>query len=103
MEVATIPVRMVQMTINQIVDMIAVRDSLVATFGAMRMRGIVAAARMAGRAVRRHVATDRELVFGNRTAVLVVQRTVMEIVDMTIVAHRGVAATRAVGVRMIGV
>ena len=65
MVVAVIAVRMVQVAFDEVVHMIAVRDRLVPTAGAMLMAGLVATAVMIGRAALRVVRTDFQDMFFN--------------------------------------
>lgn len=95
---------MVQVAVHQIIDVIAVRNRLVTTTGAMLMISGVSAALMAWRANRgvrsRHL--DRVFAYGP-VGGLVMQMTVVQIVDVPFVLNRGVTAIGSVLMIMMGV
>jgi hypothetical protein len=95
--------RMVQVPIHEIVDMIAMRHGLVSAAGTMDMARLMAGTaviRRAGVWVRfRHL--DHMLV--HMVAMRMVQMAIMQIVDMVAVPQGGVAATGAMRVAMVGV
>jgi hypothetical protein len=103
MVVAMVAMRMVQMTVDQIVYMVAVRYRLVTASRPMHMGAVMAAALMAGRAPvgigRRHL--DAMLV--DMVAMPMVQVAVMEVVDVVAVTYRRMAAggTVVVGVILV--
>ncbi len=88
--------RMVQVAVHQIVDVIAMGHGLMPAAGAMHMPLLVAAAVMGrGAAVRIRLAhLDHMLVHMARMHV--VEVAIMQIVHMVAVAHRRVAAAGAV-------
>jgi hypothetical protein len=94
---------MMKMALHEVVDMITVRHGLVPATGTMDVPRLMAGAavlRGAGVRVRpRHV--DHVLV--DMIAVWMVQMAVMQIIDMIVVSYGGVAASRAMQVRMVGV
>lgn len=95
--VAVIAVRMMQMSIDEIVDVIAMRDRCVAAIRSMHMRGVVARAVMVRCAIRRVLRADFERVLFDRAVLTgVMKMTVMRVVDVVAVLHRRVAASRPV-------
>lgn len=101
--VAVIAVGMVKVSLNKIVDMVAVRHGGMPAPRSMDMVGGVAAALVLGRARRRVGRVHLELVLLHLAALWVVQVTVMKIVDVIAVLNGRVAAARPVLVRMVGV
>lgn len=99
--IAVVAMRMVQVSINEIVDMAAVRDGFVAASGTVLVIGIVTVAAMIGRARIRIFRRHFDYVLIDVIAMRVMQMPVMQIIDMIIVAHRSVPAIRAVLMRMI--
>ena len=69
MIVTMIAVRMVQVTIHEIVDVIAVRHSLMSAIGTVYMRGLVTFASVVRRAAIRVLRTDLQgMLFNQRRA-----------------------------------
>jgi hypothetical protein len=97
MVIAMITVRVVQPSIDQVVDMIAMRYRLMPTAGAVNM---VRAAGF-GRALVGVRGVYRELMLVHVVAVHMMHVAVMEIIHMPVVPHRGVTAFRAVLVGVI--
>jgi hypothetical protein len=101
--VAMIPVGVVQVAVDQIVDMIAVWHRLVPASRTVRVCAVMAAALVTGRAPvrigRRHL--DRVLI--HVILVHVVQMAVVEVVDVIAMANGSMPAPRAVLVRVVGV
>jgi hypothetical protein len=100
--VAVVAVRMMQVTVDQVVDVVAVRHRLVAATWTVAMVRVMAGAAMVGRA-----AVGVPLAHGDDMLVDVVlvrmmQVAVMEIVDVAIMAHREMAAPGTVRMRMVG-
>jgi hypothetical protein len=96
--VAMACVHMVQAAIDQIIDMIAVRHRFMAAAGAVdmgagRRRG--AAIGIGGR--------NRDHMFINMIAMRVMQVAIMQIIDMAIMVHGGVAAAWPMHMGMAGV
>ena len=101
MIVAVIAVWLVKVTVDEIVHVIAMRDGLVTAVRAVLVARCVARTGMvrgAFGAVRR---VDAQGVLEDAVAVLVVKVAVVNIVDMTVVLDRGVAAVGAVPVSVI--
>lgn len=99
MVVAVAVVRVVQATVDEIVDVIAVWNGLVAAAGAMDVTG----ANGVRRAAHRVGGVDRNRVLVDVITVHVMQMTVMQIIDVALMAHSRVSASRTMLVRMVGV
>lgn len=100
MVVAVPAMRVVQMAGDEIIDMIPVRDGLMAAAGAMSVRGHMTAAGMPGGACIRVDGAYLEYMFIDVIPVRVVQMAVVQIVHMSVVEHAGVAAARSMCMRM---
>ena len=87
MVVAVVPVRVVQVTIHQVVDMVAVRDGLVTAARAVHVVRVVALAGVPGRAARGVLVAHIDRVLVDVTVVVVVQVTVVEVVHVVSVLH----------------
>jgi hypothetical protein len=100
MVVAVIAVRVVQVAIHQIIDMVAVGDRLVAACWAvaviLRVSGTAVLRRAAGGVGR----VDCQLVFLDLGTLDVVQMAVVQVIDVAIMQNPGVAAIGAVLVRV---
>ena len=90
--VAVIAVGMVEMTLHHIVDVIAVRNCLMAAIRSMPVLCIVAVACMAVGAVGGVCSIDLKLMLINMTFMQGMQMPVMEIIGMAIVNDRGMSA-----------
>src|ERR1700720_1754339 len=93
-----ITVRMVQPAVDEIVDMVTMRDLFVSAVGTVRMRAVELR-----RAARGICATDRDDVFVDVILVHVVEMAIVQIIDVAVMANRGVPAIRAMLMRMVGV
>ena len=95
--------RVVQVAVDQIVDVIAVRHRLMSATGPMLVSRLMAFAAVLGRAAvgvgRRHF--DHVLI--DRVCVWVMQMPIVQVIDMIAVAHRRVAAVRTMRMRVVGV
>ena len=91
--------RVVQLSIDQIIDMVAVRHGLMSTTRAMLVSG---ASRFRS-APRRVGLVDLNDMFVNVIAVHVMQMTVVKIVNMSTVANRGMSTLWAVLMGMVSV
>jgi hypothetical protein len=98
--VAVIAVRVVEVTVDEVVDVIPVRDGLVTAAGAVHVVGRVRAAGVR-RTARRVRGVDLERVLFHAGVARVVQVTVVHVVDVIPVLHRGVTAAGAVNVVVI--
>jgi hypothetical protein len=96
-----IAVGMVQMTVNQIVHVIAVRHSFMATTRAVDMYRVVRAARMALGALIGIRRSDFDYVIVVMIAVRMQQMTIAQVIGMPVVIYRGVSAIGSVVVFMI--
>jgi hypothetical protein len=96
-------VRVMQMTIDEIVDMIAVGDRFMPAARAMHVSRLMAAAHMVRRAAIRIDRRDRQHMFVHMAAMHVMQMPIMKIVDMTVVLHSRMPAARAMLMGMVGV
>ena len=103
MIVAMIAVGVMQMPVDQIVDMVAVRHRLVATARAMLMVLVVSATGMVGRAGSWIVGAHLDRVLVDVIAVRVMEMTVVQIVEVIAVLDGGMAAGRPVLVGMVSV
>jgi hypothetical protein len=94
--VTVIAVRMVQVTFDQIIDMVAMRHCLVPATRAVLMPTVVAAAVMVRRAALRVICTDfQDVVLDKRRAGRadrMMELALMEVVDVAHVFHCGVTA-----------
>jgi hypothetical protein len=96
--VAVVAVRMMQSSVHEVIDMIAMRNGLMSAIWPM----LVCAVRF-GRAAHRILLIDRQCMFVDVILVHVMQMTVVKIVHMTVMPDRGVAAVRAMLMGVIGV
>ena len=99
MVVAVFSVRMVQVSVHQIVGVIPMKYSLVPTIGTMHVAGVVRSTLVVGRAAIL-MAWTVQFVFVDMISMHVVQMTVVKIIRVAIVTDSGVAAIRAVCVRV---
>ncbi len=98
MVVAVAVVLVVQVTVDEIVDVVAVRDRVVSAARAVDVIGGVAGAWVAGAAAVRVALIDRDHVVVDVVTVRVVQVPVVDEVDVALVDDGGVSAARAVNV-----
>ena len=93
-----ITMRMMEMILHQVIDMIPMRDRFMSAAGSMNMPLVVATDIWSALVwiVRRH----RNHMFIHMVLVRMVQMTVVKIIHVTIVLHRRVPATRLVLVWM---
>ena len=101
--VAVVAVRVVQVAIDEVIDVVAMWHRFVAAAGAVDVSGFVAAAVVVGRAGVRVGGADGDAVFIDVVAMRVVQVAVVQVIDVAVVLDGGVAAARAVLVRVVGV
>lgn len=86
----------VQMTVDEIVDMVSVRHGLVATVCAVAMAGLMSVAAMGGRASGRVLRSDTEPMFIDMVAVWMVQMPIMQVVGVTVMGDGRMPAVRSV-------
>jgi hypothetical protein len=96
--VAVLAVGVVQMTIDQVVVVVAVRDGLVPAVWPVNVPGLVSAAIVVGGTGVGMSVIDRDPVLVDVSFVGMVQVAVVQIVDVVFVAHGNVTAVIAVGV-----
>jgi hypothetical protein len=101
--VAVPAVRVVQVPVHEVVEVVPMGNRVVPAAGSVRMALGVAAARVRGsaRAGVRLVDADRTLI--DVVVVHAVQVTVVEVVGVASVSDRGMTAPGTVGVRVVGV
>lgn len=90
------------MAVDEIVDMIAVRDGFVAAAWAMDVSGIMSGAAMVRRTTIRVLVAHLNPMLVDMIGVRMVKMTIVEIVDMVAMPNRDVAALRSVRVIVIG-
>lgn len=98
-----IPMGMMKVTGDEVIDMVAMGDCLVTTAGAVPMPHLMPAAAVLGGAGARIGGAHRDGMLVGMIAMGVMEMAIMQVVDMTIMAHGGVAASLAVFVRVVGV
>ena len=102
--VAVVAVRMMQMAVDQVIHVIAVRNGRMTTAGTMHVCRVVATARMSGSAgVGIGFCHVERVLFNGATRILVVQMTVVQVVHVSIVLHGNVSAARSMLMRVVGV
>ncbi len=90
------------MAVDEIVDMIAMRDRFVAAARAMDVSSIMSGAAMVGRTAIRVLVAHLNAMFIHVTSVRVVKMTIVEVVHVVAMLNRDVAALRSVRVIVIG-
>jgi hypothetical protein len=98
-----IAVRMVQVTIDEIVDVIPVRHRLVAATRTMLVRCVVTGADMVRGACCRIGGRHLDHMLVDVITVHVMQMAVVKIVDVPVVLHSSMAAPRTMNMGMVGV
>src|ERR1700730_7988202 len=93
-----IAVRMVQPAVDEIVEMVAMRDLFMSAVWTVRMCAVDLR-----RAARGICATDGDDMFVDMILVHVVEMAVVQIVHVAVMANRGVPAIRAMLMRVVGV
>lgn len=92
------------MTIHEVINVVSVRNGLVSAVRTMHMILVVAVALMLRRTIRWILITDVQLVLDNRPIrFLMVQVTVMEVIDMIAMLNSCVATIWAMFVTVVGV
>jgi hypothetical protein len=100
--IAVPPVRMMQVPVHQVIHMIAVRYGLMTAIDAVYMIGRVSRALVAHRAIVRIGAAYLDLMLIVVVPVVAVQMTVVQVVDVIPMMHRGMPAPRPVDVDVVG-
>lgn len=101
--VAVAAVRVVQVAVDAVVDMVAMRHRLMAAAGAVHMACRVPGAAVAGGAAVGVLARHLDHMLVDVIVVRMMQVALMQEIGVAGMAHRWVAAARRVPVRMIGV
>lgn len=96
-----ITVRVMQVAVDQITNVVAMWDGFMSAAWAMNMSGLVAVTMMVGRAGVWIAVAHFDDVLVHMVAVGMVQVTVMEIIDVITVLYGGVPAAGSMLVRMI--
>jgi hypothetical protein len=102
MVVAVVTVRVVQMAVHQVIDMVAMRHGLMTAIWSMYMICRVAVTLVSRRAAIRIEVVHRQAVLVDVIAMHMVQVTIVQIVNMAIVLNRRMATARLVLMVMIG-
>lgn len=97
-----ITVRMMQVAVDQIVNVITVRYCFVPASWPVDMPRFMAAAVMARRALVRIFRADLEPVFVHMITMRMMQMSIMQIIDMIAVPDGGMATVRAMLVVVVG-
>lgn len=100
MIIAMFPMRMVKMTIHQVVNMVSMHYFWVTAVGPMHVSGAVAVALVSRRAVVRIGRRDLQHTFIHVIDMRVVQMSVMQIVSMTIMFNREMTTARTMLMRV---
>jgi hypothetical protein len=95
-------VRMMQVAVDQVVDMVAMRYRFVAAAGAVHVVGRMAAADVARGTDRRIRRIDGDHMLIDMVAVEVMQVAIVQVVDVAFVLDRRVATAGTMDVRVIG-
>lgn len=103
MVIAVVSVRVVEVAVDQVVDVVAVRNGRMAAVGPMHMAFFVPAAVMGGSAAIGVGGIDVENVLIDVTGVRMVQVAVVQIIHMSVVLDSQVAAARSVLVGVVRV
>lgn len=101
--VAVVAVRVMEMPLDQIVDVVAMRNRLMAALGAVLVLAGVPATAMLWGAGARIAGAHGDDVLVDVIAMHMVQMPVVQVVDMGVMLNRGVPATGAVFVGMVRV
>lgn len=102
MVVAVISMRVMQVAIHQIVDMIAVGNRLMAAPGTVNMVGVMPPTLVGRRTAIRIGITDLDHMLVDMILVRMMQMPIVKVVDMAVVLDSRVAAARAMFVLMVG-
>lgn len=102
MVVAVITVRMMKVTIHQVVRVVTVRHRFVPAAGPVPVTSVVTAAVVFRRALFRVLRSHSQRVLIHVITVHVVQVPVVQVIRVALVLYGGVAAARPMLVRMLG-
>ena len=101
MVIAVITVGVVQVTVDKVVDVVTVRDGLVPAPGAVHVRCVVCAALVARCARLRVCPVNRQGMLINVAIMGVMEVTIVQVVNVTLVHQGCVTAIRAMSVRVV--
>lgn len=96
MIVAMITVRMVQVAIHEVIDVVAVRHRLMPATGTVNMAGGVAAATVLRGAAIGILRADRNHMLIDMVTMHMMEMSIVQVVHMALMFDRGMAAVRAV-------
>jgi hypothetical protein len=106
MIITVVAMRMMEMALNQIIDVVTVRYCLVSATGAVVMTGFMAVAMVPGRATFRILSADFQRMLldtaGACGADGMMEMAVVKIIDVAAMFDGGMAAIRAVFMTVIG-
>ncbi len=103
MVVAVVTVGMMEVSVDQVVDMVSMGDGFVFAAGTVDMTRIMTRATMVGGAAVGVDVGDRDHVFIDVVAVGVMEVSIMEIINMAVVHDGCMSAARSVDVVVVGV
>jgi hypothetical protein len=103
MIVAVVAVLVVQVALDQVIDVVPMRDSLVAAAGAVLVPAVMLSAGVAGGAAGRVGGVDWQLVLLDSSRADMVQVAVVQEIDMIVVLDGRVSTVRAMLMIVIGV
>ena len=95
-----VTMRVMQMAVDQVVDVIAMRDRLVPATGSVPMAGSTP---LSGRAAIGILLAELDRVLVHMSFVRMMEMSIVEIIDVIVVPHGDVSAAWPVDMRMIGV
>ena len=98
-----VAVRVVQVSVDQVVDVVAVRHSFVSTAPAVHMPGLMAGAPVLGRTAIGVAVGYFDHVLMHVVAVGMVQVSIVKVIDVVAMADGGVSAARPVFMVVMGV
>jgi hypothetical protein len=101
--VAVVAVRVVQASVDKIIEVISMRHGLVTASRAVLMRSVVSACPVLGSAAVGIVSGDLQDVLLYVVAFYMVEVSILEVVNVIFVSNRDMSAARAMCVRAIGV
>ncbi len=101
--VTMVAVRVVQVAVDQVIDVIAMRHRLMAAAGTVDVILVMAATAVSRRTLGRVGRGYRQLVLLNHSRFLMVQVAIVQVIDVAFVDDARVTATRSVLMGMISV
>ncbi len=96
-----VAVREMQVAVDEVADVIAMRDRFVSAAGTMHMAGFVSGAFVGRRTADGIDVGYFDNVFVDVSVMHVMQVAIMQVIDVVAMTHRGVAAARTVGMVVI--